>query len=176
MPKGTTRCPESHALDNWLQGAVPGVSPPHESQDRQLPSHSAALSSQCPKWGPPGPRSPVTQEPLCPWPLRPAPARTRGRGRRRRGTVPAYLPTLLLFLRSSESTVGTAADSTAPGLAESYRASQSTLLARGPGPLWSPDHVLTWTSPGWRVLRKSLHLAKPPFPHCQVGSGADSMS
>lgn len=54
------------------------------------------------------------------------------------------------FPRSSESTVGTAADSTAHGQAESWR-----------GPVWSQGQVLASTSPGWRTLRKSLHLSKP---------------
>lgn len=144
---------------------------PHSMKAKRepLPSHSAALPAHCPHWGPARPKVTHDTGTTLPMAPLPAPARTRGRGRNRRGTVLADLPTLLWLLRSSESTVGSAADATAPGLAESCGASVSDSLAGGPAPLWSQDHVLTWTSPGWRVLRKALHLSKPQFPHLPSG-------
>ena len=156
--KGTILCLESHALGNQPKGADLGVSPHIKAKGRAI---SLTLSSS-PSTQPPHPEPKVTSQhrtPLCPWPCLLQPSKKGGEGRKQQGHSLQPLggpgpqlisPCSYTFPRSSESAVGTAANTTVPGQAGSWRGPTQPLS--GPRAN-SPPSVQA----GW-ALRTQPHL------------------
>lgn len=104
-----------------------GLPTPLRTKKEQFPSRSAPFLLSPPKIGPAGPKVTGATGTCCAYgPCFFQPQQEReGRAEAVGAQALPYLPTLLLFLRSSESTVGAAAAPTAHGQAESCRGQHS---------------------------------------------------